>query len=94
MTERIRDLGDDKQPPPPPPPEGLVQKFRVERIDPEAQARHASCELFVLDPAHDRHAATALLVYAWSVQPENPQLAGDLFALLTRAGLAGGDSRG
>lgn len=44
--------------------EGLTDKFKVERTDPEAQERHADCFVFVLDPAHDPLGHTALALYA------------------------------
>lgn len=52
---------------------GLVQKYRVERIDGQERGPY-----FVLDYRHDPHAATALLAYAASVENEHPVLARDL----------------
>lgn len=43
---------------------GLAAKFRVERVDPEAQERHKDCWVFVLDPRHDPLARVALKAYA------------------------------
>lgn len=42
---------------------GLYRKFRVTRTDPDAQARHADCDYFVLDLQHDRLAIPALAAY-------------------------------
>ena len=44
--------------------ERLHEKFRVERVDPEAQERHKDCWVFVLDPEHDPVARVALAAYA------------------------------
>jgi len=43
--------------------EGLRAKFRVERVDPEAQERHKGCWTFVLEPLHDPLARVALKAY-------------------------------
>jgi len=45
---------------------GLYEKFRVERVDREAQARHAECDFFVLDLQHDPLALQALETYAYA----------------------------
>lgn len=57
---------------------GLHAKFRVERVDPEAQERHKNCRVFVLEPAHDPHARVALGAYIESVRVDHPLLAADL----------------
>jgi hypothetical protein len=58
--------------------DGLRQKFRVERVDPEAQERHKNCGTFVLEPKHDPYARAALLAYANACADELPGLAADL----------------
>lgn len=57
---------------------GIYQKFEARRIDPEAQARHADCKLFVLDLDCDPHAVPAIRAYADSCEDEYPRLARDL----------------
>lgn len=55
-----------------------MAKFRVERTDPEAQARHVGCEFFVLDLTHDTFAHAAIMAYAEACQLDYPLLALDL----------------
>lgn len=57
---------------------GIYEKFRVERVDPEAQARHSNCFHFVLDLECDRYAAAATKAYAEACAGERPQLAMEL----------------
>lgn len=59
---------------------GLYRKYTVERMDGSSGlgGKHADCEYFVLDLAHDKHAFAALLAYANSCADECPQLAADL----------------
>lgn len=65
--------------------DGLYPKFVVRRTDPEAEARHQGCALFVLDVTHDPHARAAVLAYAESCQGTKPGLASDLRQLVMRA---------
>ena len=62
--------------------DGLRRKFKVERVDPEAQERHRHCATFVLEPRHDHHARVAVIAYADSVKHENPDLYHDLMRML------------
>lgn len=59
---------------------GLYGKYRVERRDGSSGpgGKHAQCEYFVLDLAHDKHAFQALMAYADSCADEFPELAADL----------------
>ena len=58
--------------------QGLYHKYTVERVNPEAQARHRTCSHFVLDLDCDPHALPAIMAYADSAVAEHPQLADDL----------------
>lgn len=62
--------------------DGLYVKFRVERLDPMAQARHSACRHFVLDLDHDPHALPAIAAYARSCEADHPALAVDLRGFL------------
>lgn len=42
---------------------GRYAKFKVERLDPEAAARHVGCDHFVLDLTHDPLAIPAIETY-------------------------------
>ena len=59
---------------------GLYSKFNVERIDGTSKAgeKHTSCEYFVLDLTHDKHALAAIKAYSESCHKEYPLLARDL----------------
>lgn len=59
---------------------GLYKKFNVERTDGSSQpgGKHAACEYFVLDLAHDPFAVPALAAYAEACQNTYPLLATDL----------------
>lgn len=59
---------------------GLYQKYKVERTDGSSApgGKHESCEYFVLDMAHDKHAYAAVAAYAKSCDAEYPELANDL----------------
>lgn len=63
----------------------LYQKFRVERTDPMAQARHWNCVHFVLDLTHDPHALSAALAYAQACEAIQPGLASDLRQAVMRS---------
>lgn len=75
-------------------PEGLTElppeaaegydpgKFRIERTDPEAQARHADCRMFALDLDHDPDAKAAARYYAARVTARRPVLAQDLHQIV------------
>lgn len=65
---------------------GLTEKFRVERVNLDAQVRHRHCQHFVLDVDHDPHALPALLAYASSCDAASPELAADLRRLVTSRG--------
>jgi len=56
--------------------DGLYQKYNVTRVD--GSSEHDGCRVFVLDPNHDPHARSVLLIYATLVAEENPALAVDL----------------
>lgn len=43
---------------------GLYPKFKVERLNPEANLKHIGCEHFVLDLNHDQFAVFAIEAYA------------------------------
>jgi hypothetical protein len=62
--------------------QGLYRKFEVRRVDgSDAPGRkHHGCEYFVLDLAHDKHAAPALRAYASSCAETHPVLSADLVA--------------
>lgn len=59
---------------------GLYEKFTVLRNDGSSYpgGKHHSCEYFVLDLTHDKHAAAALMAYADSCADDYPMLAADL----------------
>lgn len=59
---------------------GLYDKYFVERVN-DPDGKHDECQYFVLDPAHDRFARTALYAYAWACEVEFPELARDLRSL-------------
>ena len=61
---------------------GLYNKYQVVRTDGSSApgGRHAECEYFVLDMAHDPHARAAILAYAESCKSEFPLLSQDLRA--------------
>lgn len=63
---------------------GLYNKFEIRRVDGSSEPgeKHHSCEYFVLDLVHDKHAAAALRAYAESCVDEYPQLAADLLKKL------------
>lgn len=61
---------------------GLYKKFDVRhRADPTG--KHARCEYFVLDMAHDKFAMPALDAYATACENEYPQLSRDLRAAVS-----------
>lgn len=63
---------------------GLYSKYKIERNDGSSGpgGKHESCEYFVLDLEHDKHAKAALRAYAESCKKEFPELAKDLRELL------------
>jgi hypothetical protein len=56
---------------------GLYGKYKVMRLN-DWVGKHDECRYFVLDPIHDKHAVTALIMYIASCQKEYPELAKDL----------------
>lgn len=62
--------------------QGIFHKFDVRRTDGSDQpgGKHYGCNYFVLDMAHDAHAATAMRAYADSCRATHPQLAADIDA--------------
>lgn len=78
ITESIAKLAPDTQPIDPVKTRGLHRKFKVERVDPEAQERHKDCATFVLEPKHDLAARNALITYAEACGNDYPELAADL----------------
>ena len=65
--------------------EGIMRKFRVERLTPSSRGiNHDACPYFVLDMNHDAHARAAALAYAQSCESEYPNLARDLRAMAMR----------
>ena len=57
---------------------GLYNKFKIEKTD--GTPIDEDAEYFVLNIAHDQHAAVAIYAYALSVREENAQLAYDLLS--------------
>lgn len=59
---------------------GLYRKYDVSRVDGSSGQgeKHEFCKTFVLDPAHDKFARVALLVYMQACKDEYPQLAADI----------------
>lgn len=57
--------------------QGLYRKYHVRRVD-DPTDKHADCRYFVLDPAHDKFAVTALIMYIAACEKEYPKLAQDL----------------
>lgn len=56
---------------------GLYAKFNVERLS-DPKGKHLSCDYFVLDMDHDKHALAAIAAYADSCALDYPDLARDL----------------
>ena len=56
------------------------EKYVVVRNDGESEygKKHYLCKYFCLDLMHDRHAISAMIAYAYSIQEEDPKLAKDL----------------
>jgi hypothetical protein len=67
--------------------EGLYGKFEVRRKS-DPTRKHESCEYFVLDLTHDRHALTALATYAEACRLDKPRLSVDLGIALKKFRLA------
>ena len=59
---------------------GLYEKYKVTRTDGSSGpgGKHAECDYFVLDLAHDSFARVALLAYATACESEYPLLAESL----------------
>mgnify|MGYP001773749872 CR=1 FL=1 len=77
-----RGIGSLPEPDPARPLEeqGLVGKYRVQRVDGSDQpgGKHHGCRYFVLDMDHDPYAPVALGVYAAICEQQYPKLAVDL----------------
>lgn len=68
--------------------QGVVRKYNVVRLD-DKFGKHDTCDYFVLDPQHDRHAIPALRAYAESAREDRYiALANELEAWANRAAAA------
>jgi hypothetical protein len=61
---------------------GYGGRFKIERTDPKAQARHAHCPMIALDPVEDPAARSALRHYAAVAAMTRPQFSRDLVDLI------------
>lgn len=63
---------------------GIYDKYWVERRN-DPLAKHVDCNYFVLDLNHDKFAPDALAQYAAACAEEYPQLAEDLWNLISKS---------